>query len=380
MATQQGAPSRPWFRLATMVRPPPPAAPPAPTPQPDQAPPPPPRPAAFMRPAFSQTFRAPPTVPPTQTTTTPPPVSPPPRPIATLPAANGVAPTSPPQPRSARASPPPPSPKVTSSSTSSTSPMQQSRSPSPVPTPHVSPPPPPPPPQPSYSPPPIPRSSTPTYSPPKSGKPLQKNSLPSPPNPINPVSHPPSPLALPSPQLKPEYEQKTMVVQETKEIPKNLDKGFNGDIRRHLGNWGTRNSKKPETSKKHSQSHSDSEDGGMRIITIAGENKGAIMELSPFGKKTHNFGDNPHRLHMKKDSPTASQLSDGEKSGSNSDGKSKAIKSKSQLMSAVMNSNVQGVNNSILYNCSTSHHDPGVHLSLSRKPMGFNSKLKDHIN
>ncbi|CAH1439165.1 unnamed protein product [Lactuca virosa] len=374
MATQQGAPSRPWFRLATMVRPPPPP----PTPQPDQAPPPPPRPAAFMRPAFSQTFRVPPTVPPPQTTATPPAVSPP-RPAATLPAANSVAPTLPPQPPAARASPPsppPPSPKETSSSTSSTSPMQQSRPPSPVTTPHV--PPPPTPPQPSYSPPPIPRSSTPTYSPPKPSKQLEKISPPSPPNPINPVSHPPSPLALPSPQLKPEYEQKTMVVQETKEIPKNLDKGFNGDIRRHSVNWGTRNPKKSETSKKHS--HSDSEDGGMRIIIIAGENKGAIMELSPFGKKTHNFGDNPHRLHMKKDSPTPTQPSDGEKSGSNSDGKSKAIKSKSPLMCAVMNSNVQGVNNSILYNCSTSHHDPGVHLSLSRKPMGFNSKLKHHIN
>lgn len=167
-----------------------------------------------------------------------------------------------------------------------------------------------------------------------------------------------------------------MVVQETKEHPKNLDNGFNGDNRRHLGNWGTtRNPKKPETSKKNS----DSEDAGMRIITIAGENKGAIME---FGKKTHSFGDNPHRLQMTKDNPTIQ--SDGEKSGSNSDGKSKSInknhKSKSPLMSAVMNSNVQGVNNSILYNCSTSHHDPGVHLSLSRKPMSFNSKVKDHIN
>ncbi|KAI3493379.1 hypothetical protein L1887_41768 [Cichorium endivia] len=360
MAAQQGAPSRPWFRLATMVRPPP-----APTPQPEQAPPP-PRPA-FIRPAFSQTFRAPPTVPPPQTTVTPPAVSPP-RPTATLPAANGVAPTSPPQPPAARPSPPR---KEPSSSTPRTSPLQQSRPPSPAPTP-------PPPPQPSYSPPTITRSHTPTYSPPTSVRPLEKNSPPSPP--IKPVSHPPSPLALPSPQIKPEYEQKTMVVQETKEIPKNLDNGINGDIRRHSGNWGTRNPKKPETSKKQS----DSEDFGMRIITIAGENKGAIMELSPkFGKKTRSFGDNPHRLQMTKDNPSVP--SDGEKSGSNSDGKSKATnknhKSKSPLMSAVMNSNVQGVNNSILYNCSTTHHDPGVHLSLSRKPGGAHGFYrKDHIN
>ncbi|KAL4566973.1 hypothetical protein LXL04_022543 [Taraxacum kok-saghyz] len=352
MATQQGAPSRPWFRLATMVRPP--------TPPPDQPPPPPPPAArpAFIRPAFSQTFRAPPAVPPPQTTATPPTVSPP-RPTATSSPAKGVTPPTsppPPPPPAARAIPPsPPSPKVTSSSTSRTSPLQQSRPPPPMS-----------PPQPSYSPPTITRSPTPTNSPPKSIKPLEKNSPLSPP--MRPVSHPPSPLALPSPQLKPEYEQKTMVVQETKEKPKSLDHGFNGDSRKHSGIWGSRNPKKPETSKKHS----DSEDGGMRIITIAGENKGAVMELSPFGKKTHNFGDNPHRLH----NPPA-VASDGEKSGSDSDGKSKAgNKSKSPLMSAVMNSNVQGVNNSILYNCSTSHHDPGVHLSLSRKPI----KFKDHTN
>lgn len=159
-----------------------------------------------------------------------------------------------------------------------------------------------------------------------------------------------------------------MLVQETKEKPKSLDTGFT----RHR-NWGPDNSKgnapkKPETSKKHS----DSEDSGTRIITIAGENKGAIMDLSPFGKMTHNFGNSPHTLQNKNDNPTAS--SDGEKSGSSSDGKSKAKNqnknSKSPLVSAVMNSNVQGVNNSILFNSSTTHHDPGVHLSLTRKPNG----------
>ncbi|KAL4587190.1 hypothetical protein LXL04_000057 [Taraxacum kok-saghyz] len=118
MATQQGAPSRPWFRLATMVRPP--------TPPPDQPPPPPPPAArpAFIRPAFSQTFRAPPAVPPPQTIATPPTVSPP-RPTATSSPAKGVTPPTsppPPPPPAARAIPPsPPSPKVTSSSTSCTS-------------------------------------------------------------------------------------------------------------------------------------------------------------------------------------------------------------------------------------------------------------------
>lgn len=157
-----------------------------------------------------------------------------------------------------------------------------------------------------------------------------------------------------------------MLVQETKEKPKSLDTGYT----RHT-NWGHNNPKgnapkKPETCRKHS----DSEDSGTRIITIAGENKGAIMDLTPFGKLTHNFVNNPRTLQNKNENPTAS--SDGEKSGSSSDGKSKAKNknSNSPLVSAVMNSNVQGVNNSILFNSSTTHHDPGVHLSLTRKPIG----------
>ncbi|KAJ0946069.1 hypothetical protein HanPSC8_Chr03g0135121 [Helianthus annuus] len=239
MATQQGAPSRPWFRLATMVRPPPP-----PTQQPDQAPPP-PRPA-FILPAFSQA---------------PPPVPRPP---------NAAAPTSP----------------TTRVSTPTSPPVAKA-------TPKAA------------------RVSTPPT-----------------------ISKPQSPLVLPPPQ--PKYEEKAVITQETK----GLGSG------RHVG-WGSRNPKDTTNA-------SDSDDVGMKIITIAGENKGAIMDL---GKK--------------KDNPTPSS-GDENKSGSNSEGKSNARKKnqklKSPLMRAIMNSNVQGVNNSILLNSSTNHHDPGVHLSFSRKP------------
>ncbi|KAJ0595034.1 hypothetical protein HanRHA438_Chr03g0149991 [Helianthus annuus] len=243
MATQQGAPSRPWFRLATMVRPPPPPPPP-PTQQPDQAPPP-PRPA-FILPAFSQA---------------PPPVPRPP---------NAAAPTSP----------------TTRVSTPTSPPVAKA-------TPKAA------------------RVSTPPT-----------------------ISKPQSPLVLPPPQ--PKYEEKAVITQETK----GLGSG------RHVG-WGSRNPKDTTNA-------SDSDDVGMKIITIAGENKGAIMDL---GKK--------------KDNPTPSS-GDENKSGSNSEGKSNARKKnqklKSPLMRAIMNSNVQGVNNSILLNSSTNHHDPGVHLSFSRKP------------
>ncbi|KAI3693471.1 hypothetical protein L6452_33306 [Arctium lappa] len=302
MATQQGPPSRPWFRLATMA-----ARPPAPA-QPKQQPNQPPRPT-FIRPAFAQTSQPPP---------------PPQPPTNVVPSPTTLPKESPPMPPSPnRHTPPPPASRSTPPPLTATMARLVTN-----------------------------RAATPpTSSPPKTVKPLKKNSPPSP-N-IKPLSHPPSPLALPSPQLKsydtPEYDKKSMLVQETEEKPKGSNNGRHMDTHNPISVA----TKTPEASKKHL----DSEDLGMRIITIAGENKGAIMDLTP--NKTHNnFGNNPHSLHTKKDNLTAS--SDGE---TNSDGKSKAKnkKSKSPLMNstAIMNSNVQGVNNSIMYNCSTTHHDPG---------------------
>ncbi|KAL8198048.1 hypothetical protein R6Q57_027481 [Mikania cordata] len=241
MATrQQGAPSRPWLRLANMVQPPP-----TPTQQPDQAPP--PLRPGFIRPAFTP---------------------------------NAIAPTSPPR-------------------------------------------------------------ATPSSIVPKEPRPSASPTIPR----VTSTSPPPSLLLLPSPQLstyQPEYEQKTVLTQEKKEKP-------NG---RQV---------KGEILKKSS----DYENTRVRIITIAGENQGAIMDLTPFSKKT--------RGNIKKDNPALSNDGDS-KSGNDSEGKKKNLKSKT--LRAIMNSNVQGVNNSILYNCSTSHHDPGVHLSLLRKPSGFNSGTK----
>jgi hypothetical protein len=50
-----------------------------------------------------------------------------------------------------------------------------------------------------------------------------------------------------------------------------------------------------------------------------------------------------------------------------------------RTMNAFMNSNVQSIHNSILYISSLTHHDPGVHLALSRKPYG-EFQVKDRVN
>ncbi|KAM7260833.1 hypothetical protein ACFE04_026308 [Oxalis oulophora] len=100
---------------------------------------------------------------------------------------------------------------------------------------------------------------------------------------------------------------------------------------------------------------SDPEQGNMKVITMAGENRGAFMEVIHSPKKKHNGY------------TTYSSSSDQERSPRNNNNNKHKGKSMNNTlpMRAFMNSNVQGVNNSIVYNSSCTHHDPGVHLALT---------------
>ncbi|KAI6701801.1 hypothetical protein NL676_010937 [Syzygium grande] len=222
-----------------------------------------------------------------------------------------------------------------------------------------------------------------------------------------PVAPPPSPLVLPPPQLRAddqpriplEAEQKTVLVQETVPLPppSNRLPSLNGRIHSdEAPKAGTARDTKNGDAERHRgphpKKHPDSgELPGMKVITIAGENKGAMMELirSPKHPPSH------HLLHNKA-SPTSksngqeprnSSLSSSSSSSSSDEGKQKKKKDKSHQsksfasppISAFMNSNVQGVNNSIIYNSSCTHHDPGVHLALSRKPSNGALHIKDLV-
>ncbi|CAN4127944.1 unnamed protein product [Withania somnifera] len=194
------------------------------------------------------------------------------------------------------------------------------------------------------------------------------------------VSHPPSPLKLPPPQLELEskipsqVDQKSVVVHETTRANTNSN-----HVMQTTRNGKTVENGKREVVKKDNGvqqkkgSNSDtSDDFGMSVLTLAGENKGAIMELRP-SRKTYS----PQSL-QKRGSPKAwSSEDDGEKSGSENRRKGDRMQNKSLPMTAFMNSNVQGVNNSILHNASCTHHDPGVHLVFARKTNGGNGF---HIN
>ncbi|MBA0755566.1 hypothetical protein Gogos_020193 [Gossypium gossypioides] len=113
---------------------------------------------------------------------------------------------------------------------------------------------------------------------------------------------------------------------------------------------------------------SDSEDAGMRIITITGDNKGAFMKMFQ----------SPHKNVFQGQKKANSSSGSGEAA----DGKMKAKRNLSKTMptNAFINSNVQGINNSIVYNSSCTQHDPGVHLALNTKPTLGGFHVKEHTN
>ncbi|XP_073287051.1 uncharacterized protein [Primulina huaijiensis] len=225
------------------------------------------------------------------------------------------------------------------------------------------------------------KTATPISSP-KTVKPSERTPEQSPK--INHLSNAPSPFSLPptqktedesEPKFPAEVEQKKVLVQETTEKPKELTNTLNKRVdssgrRDHVMN-----------TKGTSKKKSDSEESDMKVITLAGENKGAIMELRPNQRKNQPSG-NPQRMSKNKNNYIGSNLDQssnesGEEGKSNKDGKSsKGMEMQSSQTAVFLNSNVQEVNNSILYNCNNRHNDPGVHISLTKKANG--SLQKDH--
>ncbi|CAN4076621.1 unnamed protein product [Withania somnifera] len=195
------------------------------------------------------------------------------------------------------------------------------------------------------------------------------------------VSHPPSPLKLPPPQLELEskipsqLDQKSVVVHETTRANTNSNQVMQTSRNGKTAENGKREAvKKDKGVQQKKGSNTDNADQfGMSVLTLAGENKGAIMELSP-SRKTYN----PQSLQTRGSPKAWSREDDEEKSGGESGRKGETMQNKSLPMTAFMNSNVQGVNNSILHNASCTHHDPGVHLVFSRKSNGSNGfHIKD---
>nr|XP_011468907.1 PREDICTED: pollen-specific leucine-rich repeat extensin-like protein 1 [Fragaria vesca subsp. vesca] len=273
----------------------------------------------------------------------------------------------------------------------------------------------------TYSPP-KPRSTTissassvqepsPNYNPsPRTTKPVN-NTPPQSPNRLKPIAPPPSPLNLPPSQLRSstadqtdqriplEAEQKTVLVQKTIDQKPNSWFSTGGSKQDHDFNH---ESQKPNNHGHHAKHEekinrkklsSDSEVAlGIKVITLAGENKGAYMELIRSPNKhreqrgEHNNGKSvqtagSHHSDKTSSSSSSSGNEDKPKMKDKSHRRGLKVGNSSQLpLSSFTNSNVQGINNSILYNSSCTHHDPGVHLALTRKPNGDGLNVKSHVN
>ncbi|KAL0739792.1 hypothetical protein Bca4012_081305 [Brassica carinata] len=382
---------RPWFRLASIARPtsqgssdpPPPPTQPRQTPsrqvvvrQPVKQPSPPrqqqpPSPPRQQRPPSPPRQQRPPSPPRQQRPPSPP-----------------RQPPSPPR----QQTPPPPPPQERSPYYS---PPSRHMSP-PTPPKAKSPSPPPPPPRSSYTPPPSPKVVQEALPP---RKPI---SPPSPAHSTRSVKSEPesfrkppsprtlSPYSLPPPQLHSEREttQKNILTAEkTSQLqePNHHNQSHNHN---HNHNHQGNNTRRTH----HPQPLSGSENiMGTRAITIAGENKGAVMEIrrSPSSNKTGGVGPHSSRgLQGTGEKGRRLQSSSSSSSSDEGEGKKKTTKNpnnnanNSNLpMKAFMNSNVQMINNSLVYNSMATHHDPGVHLKISRKPGSGNGfHVKDYGN
>ncbi|CAI9764896.1 unnamed protein product [Fraxinus pennsylvanica] len=218
---------------------------------------------------------------------------------------------------------------------------------------------------------------------PKTVKPLEKTPVQSPKPKL--VAPPPSPFTLPPPQLKSDSEretkiptkvdQKDVLVQETIEkFPKLMPSNSRNSSIASSGKQELPNEKVPN------KKISDPEKLGMSVITLAGDNKGAVMELSPSRNKNHSITNPPsHHKNGNHAKPEGEKSSNDEEGRSDKEKNKKAMAMQSPPMTAYVNSNVQGVNNSIFFKSSSTHQNPGVHLSINRKANGGHGiHFKDH--
>ncbi|WMV27635.1 hypothetical protein MTR67_021020 [Solanum verrucosum] len=108
------------------------------------------------------------------------------------------------------------------------------------------------------------------------------------------------------------------------------------------------------------------EEGPVSVITLAGDNRGASMQLSSNssrkGKAVHI-----HRGYKLNADETADATTDAE---GTSMGKqtNNARTMKDQELEAYMNCNVQGLNNSITFDSTIEGKNPGIHMTFPRMP------------
>ncbi|WOH00748.1 hypothetical protein DCAR_0520122 [Daucus carota subsp. sativus] len=99
------------------------------------------------------------------------------------------------------------------------------------------------------------------------------------------------------------------------------------------------------------------------VITLVGENKGATMQIGSQKEGTVHI----HRGYKLNPDERAEATSEGDKSSVDKRPEEANTK-EDQMTKAYMNSNCQGINNSIVFKSSITERNPGVHLTLTQNP------------
>lgn len=95
-------------------------------------------------------------------------------------------------------------------------------------------------------------------------------------------------------------------------------------------------------------------------INIKGENIGAVMEIVESSKREGG--------HVIKKKETTRGILNNNDIGNDQNNEASKTHNSSMPTNTFLNSNFQSVNNSLLYNATLAHRDPGLHLAFSRNP------------
>ncbi|KAL3640885.1 hypothetical protein CASFOL_015853 [Castilleja foliolosa] len=102
------------------------------------------------------------------------------------------------------------------------------------------------------------------------------------------------------------------------------------------------------------------------IITLAGENRGASMQMGSTSKEGRVH---IHRGYKKVNPGKSGELTTSDEEGNFKGERLKDAKAaEDQPTEAYVNNNAQGINNSIVFNASIAERDPGVHMVVTHVP------------
>ncbi|XP_059634892.1 uncharacterized protein LOC132277156 [Cornus florida] len=133
-----------------------------------------------------------------------------------------------------------------------------------------------------------------------------------------------------------------------------LQKELKDDVSKFLLKMGTGQTKHPM------------DDKPATVITLAGENRGASMQLGSDSAKREGSIHIRRGYKTNPDETADSTTTDGE--GSSRRRSKDARTTKDETTKAYVNSNAQGINNSIVFNSSVNEQSPGVKLFISHNP------------